>query len=51
MFVGSVVIPLLKFVLYFIAQILREILSAIYDSFPLLWIIIIVALIIFAWDW
>lgn len=29
MFVGSVVIPLLKFVLYFIAQFLREILSAI----------------------
>jgi hypothetical protein len=51
MVMGSVVVPLLKIVLYSIAQILREILSAICDSFPLLWIIIIVVLITFAWDW
>lgn len=50
MFVGSVVVPLLKIVLYSIAQILREILSAICDSFPLLGMIIVVVIIIFAFD-
>jgi hypothetical protein len=50
MVMGSVVVPLLKIVLYSIAQILREILSAICDSFPLLGMIIVVVIIIFAFD-
>ena len=51
MAVGTVAIPLLKFLLYFIVQILREAFSAICDSFPLLGIIILVVIFIIAWDW